>query len=182
MTLAQPYSYWVRSNAYANAFTLDDNGVYNRCSAERSVQDLLVRTYLHTILHISTSTTSPPPKDWFFGLDFVAIAGYSPSPTSTMQTSESGDVGILCTGRLVFQGLWPIASPGVNVGTWAQQKTESAKVYQKAPPDNSDYPCVQSGINIEDHYDILFPPASYHYTLYIRQYLETLWASDVPPA
>lgn len=181
MTLAKPYAYWVRSNSYDNTFTSDDNGVYNRCSAERSVEDLLVRTYLHTIINISTTTTSPPPKDWFFGLDFVAIAGYSPSPTSTMQASESGDVGILCTARLVLTGVYAVASPGVNVAAWSQQKTESARVFQKAPADNSDYPCVQSGVNIEDHYDVLFPPASYHYTLYMRQYLETLWNSDVPP-
>lgn len=180
MTIAKPYSYWVRFDSYANAFTSDDNDVYNRCQATRSVEDLLVRTYLHTSVHISTSTTSPPPKDWFFDLNFLAVAGYSPSPTTTMQTAESGDPGVLITGRVVFTGLWPIASPGVNVATWEQQRTESAKVYQKAPDPNSDYPCVQSGINIKDPSDILFPPASYHYDVVIRQYLETLWASDVP--
>ena len=180
MTLAKPYYYWVRENAYINTFPADDNAVYNRCQAYRTVEDELVRTYLHTIINISTSTTSPPPKDWFFALDFVAVAGYSPSPTTTMQTSDSGDTGVLCTGRLVLNGVYSIASPGVNVATWAQQKTESAKVYQKAPPDNSDYPCVQSGVNIEDHFDILFPPATYHYSLYMRQYLETLWASSLP--
>ena len=181
MTLAKPYAYWVRDNGYANTFTTDDNGVYTRCQANRSVEDLLARTYLHTINNISTTTTSPPPKDWFFGVDFIAIAGYSPSPTTTMQSPNEGDVGTLITARLVFTGNWPVASPGVDVATWAQQKTESAKVYQKAPPDNSDYPCVQGGLTVEDHFDILFPPASYHYTLYMKQYLETLWYSDVPP-
>jgi len=182
MTLAKPYAYWVRSDSYANTFTADDNDVYNRCQAYRSVEDLLVRTYLHTTVAISTSTTSPPPKDWFYNLGFLEVAGYSPSPTSTMQTAESGDIGTLITGRVVFTGLWPIASPGVNVGTWSSQGTHSAKVYQKAPDDNSDYPCVQSGLNIKDPSDILFPPASYHYSLVIRQFLETLWNSDVPPS
>jgi hypothetical protein len=181
VTVARPYAYWVRNDSYANAFTANDNDVYNRCQAVRSVEDQLVRTYLHTSIHISTSTTSPPPKDWPYALNFLAVAGYSPSPTSTMQTAQSGDVGVLCTARVVFTGLWPIASPGVNIGTWEQQRTESAKVYQSAPADNSDYPCVQSGVNVLDPGDILFPPATYHYSVVIRQFLETLWASSVPP-
>lgn len=181
MTLARPYAYWVRNNGYLNTWPSDDNGVINRCSAVRSVEDQLVRTYLHSVVNMSVTTTSPPPKDWFYAVDLVAIAGYSPSPTSTMQQVSGGDVGTLITSRLVFTGNWPVASPGVDVASWAQQRTESARVYQSAPADNSDYPCVQSGISVEDHENVLFHFPAYSISFYIKQYLETLWASSVPP-
>lgn len=179
MSLAKPYAYWVRNDSYSNAFAASDDTVINRCQATRTVEDLLVRTYLHTSVHILTSTTSTPPPGWFYNVNFLACAGYSPSPTSTMQVAESGDVGVLITGRVVFTGNWPIASPGVGVATWEQQRTESAKVYQKAPDPNSDYPCVQTSLSIKDPSDVLFPPASYHYVVVVRQFLETLWASDL---
>lgn len=179
-TLARPYYYWVREDSYSNAFTADDNDVINRCQAYRTVEDQLVRTYLHTSVHIVIAATSTIPVDWFARLNFLQVAGYSPSPTSTMQTAESGDLGILCTGRVVFTGHWPIAAPGRDVATWESQVTSSAKVYQSAPESNSDYPCVQSGLNVKDPSDVLFPPATYTYGVVIRQYLETLWASTLP--
>jgi len=177
MTLAQPYLYWVRGGAYANTLTSDNDVPYGRCSAQRTTTDLLVRTYLHTEVKITTSTTSPPPVDWFYNLGFISVAQYSPSPTTLVATAEDGSPGMLVTAPLVFTGHWPVASPGRDVASWSQQKTESAKVYQKAPDPNSDFPCVQVGLTVFDPSDVLSPPASYHYSLAIRFHLETLWAS-----
>lgn len=180
MTLTHPFAYWQRNNSYANALAASDNGVYNRNEAVNTT-DLHVRSYLHSRVTITTTTTTPPPVDWFAGLDFLQQAQWTPAPVSIISTANDGDFGDMLAAPLVLTTRSLLAAPGRDVATWASQKVESARVFHAVPDDNSDFPSVQSGFTVFDRHAVLAAISGYHYEITLHQYLETLWASKVPP-
>jgi hypothetical protein len=180
MTLTHPFAYWQRNDSYANALTLSNTHVYNRSEAVNTT-DLHVRSYLHTRVSVATTTTSPPPVDWFHALTFLQQGQWTPAPVTIMSTADDGDFGDLLAAPLVLTGHYPIASPGRDVAFWSSQKIESARVFHAVPDDNADFPSVQSGLTIRDPQGVFFPDNGYVTEVVIRQYLETLWASKVPP-
>jgi hypothetical protein len=181
MTLARPYLYWQRHNSYNNNFSYPNTHVYNRNTASRSVQDLHVRSYLHTRVTITTTTTTPPPVDWFAGLDFIQVAQWTPQPGSSISDAGEGDQDMMCYEPLVLVHRSTIAAPGRDVAQWSTLRVASAKVYHAAPADNFDFPAVQAGLYVVDLGGVRDPTAGYIYTLTIHHALETLWASTVPP-
>ena len=180
MTLTHPYSYWQRSNSYTNTLALSNNHVYNRNEAANT-NDLHVRSYLHTKVNIATTTTTPPPTDWAHALDFVQQGQWTPAPVTIMSSANDGDVGDMLAAPLVLGGLYSLAAPARDLGTWFSQKVESARVYHAVPDDNGDFPSVQSGLTVHDPEGVFYPPNGYVLEVTIHQYLETLWASKVPP-
>ncbi len=181
MTLAQPYLYWQRRTSYGNDIYLPNTHVYNRNPASRDVQDQHVRTYLHTRVMMVTTLTTPPTVDWFGGMDFVQKAQWTPQQGSSIGAATEGDLAMMCYAPLVLVSHSLIGAPGRDVAVWATQKVESARVYHTAPPTNFDVPAVQSGLDIFDRFGVRDPGNGYLYTVTVRQTLETLWASSVPP-
>lgn len=181
MTLARPYAYWQRSNSVATNISVPNTHVYNRNEASRDVQDLHVRSFLHTRVTITTTTTTPPPVDWFAGLDFIQVAQWTPQPGSSITAASEGAPDMMCYKALVLVHRSTIAAPGRDVAQWAVQQTASSKTYHSAPEDNFDFPSVQAGLYIYDRGDLRDPDAGYVYTVTVHHSLETLWASAVPP-
>lgn len=179
MTLTHPFLYWTRGNSYNNNIAVPNTHVYNRNEATRSTQDLHVRSYLHTRVTITTTTTSPPPVDWFAGLDFVQKAQWTPQPGSSISASGVDDQDMMCYEALVLVHRSTIAAPGRDVAQWATQQTASAKVYHSAPDTNFDFPSVQAGLDIFDRGGLRDPTAGYVYTVTVHHFLETLWASTI---
>lgn len=179
MTLTHPYPYWQRANSYENTLAASDNDVYNRNEAINTT-DLHVRSYLHSRVTITTTTTNPPPVDWFAGLDFLQQAMWTPAPVTIIGTANDGTYGMFLTAPLVLTTRSLIAAPGRDVATWSCQKVESARVYHSVPDDNSDFPSVQSGFTVFDRGNVLSHSPAYTYTITFHQYLETLWASKSP--
>lgn len=180
MTLTHPFPYWQRNNAYLNVVPASDNTVVNRNEAA-NVNDLHVRSYLHSRVTITTTTTSPPPVDWFAGLDWIQQGQWTLAPVTIMSSANEGNYGDMLAAPLVLTTRSLLAAPGRDVATWASQKVESARVYHFAPDDNADFPSVQSGLTLFDRHAVLAGISGFHYEITIHQYLETLWASKVPP-
>lgn len=181
MTLTHPYLYWQRSNSYNNNISVPNTHVYNRNEASRDVQDLHVRSYLHTRVTITTTTTTPPAPDWFAGLDFIQVAQWTPQPGSSITASSEGAENMMCYEPLVLVHRSPIAAPGIDVAQWATFQVASAKAFHSAPPDNFDYPAVQAGLYIFDRGELRDPDAAYSYAVTVHHSLETLWASTLAP-
>lgn len=181
MTLTHPYLYWQRSTSYNNNIAVPNTHVYNRNEASRDVQDLHVRSYLHTRVMMTTTTTSPPPVDWFAGLDFIQAAQWTPQPGSSIGAATEGDLNMMLIAPLALMSHSLIAAPGRDVAVWSTQQIASAKVYHSAPDSNTDFPSVQAGLYIFDRGGVRDPFAGYVYTVTVRHTLETLWASTVPP-
>ncbi len=181
MTLAYPYAYWQRSNSYNNTISVPNTHVYNRNEATRTVQDLHVRSYLHTRVTITTTTTTPPAPDWFAGLDFIQVAQWTPQPGSSITASSEGAEDMMCYEPLVLVHRSTIAAPGIDVAQWATLQVASAKVFHSAPPDNFDYPAVQAGLYIFDRGELRDPDAAYSYAVTVHHSLETLWNSALAP-
>lgn len=180
MTLTHPFAYWQRHNSYGNALPASASTALNRNEAV-NVNDLHVHSYLHSRVTITCTTTNPPPVDWFAGIDILQQGQWTLAPVTIMSTANQGNFGDMLAAPLVLQGHYPIAAPGRDVAVWSSQKIESAKVYHFASDDNTDFPSVQSGLTIFDRGAVLAPISGYTYTITIHQYLETLWASKVPP-
>ena len=181
MTLSHPFGYWQRSNSYVNNISVPNTHVYNRNEASRSVQDLHVRSYLHTRVTITTSTTNPPAVDWFAGLDFIQVAQWTPQPGSSITAASEGAEDMMCYEPLVLVNRSLLAAPGRDVAQWSTLQVASAKVYHAAPEDNFDFPSVQAGLYIFDRGTLRDPVAAYDYAVTVHHSLETLWASTVPP-
>ena len=179
MTHTHPFAYWQRNNSYANALTFSNHSVYNRNEAVNTT-DLHVRSYLHSRVEITTTTTNPPPVDWFASLDFLQQAQWTPAPVTIISSANEGNFGDLLAAPLVLLGHYPIAAPGRDVAIWSSQKVESARVFHSVPDDNADFPSVQSGFTLFDRHAVT-APSGYTYEITLHQYLETLWASKVPP-
>lgn len=181
MTLTHPFSYWQRGNSYANAVPATDNTVLNRNEAN-NVNDLHVRSYLHSRVTISCSTTNPPPVDWFASLDWLQQGQWTLAPVTIMSSANDGNFGDMLAAPLVMLTHSPVAAPGRDIAMWASQKVESARVYHFASDDNGTFPSVQSGLTLYDRHNVLAGLSGFTYEITIHQYLETLWASKVPPA
>lgn len=180
MTLSHPFQYWQRANSYNNTIGASDNVVYNRNEANNT-NDLHVRSYLHTRVTMTTTTTNPPPVDWFASFDFIQQGQWTPAPVSVMSSANDGNFGDMLAAPLVLLTRSLIAAPGRDVATWATQQVASAKVYHAVSDDNGDFPSVQAGLTVFDRANIFAHTPAYTYTLTIHHYLETLWASKVPP-
>src|SRR6478609_2509460 len=115
MTLTHPYAYWQRSNSYVNNISVPNTHVYGRNEASMDVQDLHVRSYLHTRVTITTTTTTPPPVDSFAGLDFIQVAQWTPQPGSSISAAGEGDLDMMCYEPLVLVHRSTIAAPGRDV-------------------------------------------------------------------
>lgn len=179
MTLSHPFAYWQRFNSYANTLGSSNNDVYNRNSADNT-NDQHVISYLHSRVKVTITTTTPPPVDWFAGVDWLQQGQWTPAPVTIMSSANDGDYGDMLAAPLVLVGHYPIAAPGREVVVWASQKIERAKVFHTVSDDNGDFPSVQSGLTLFDRHAALAPISGYHYEITIHQYLETLWASKVP--
>ena len=179
MTLTHPYLYWKRNNSFSSAAPATDNDVVNRTTAI-NVTDLHIRSYLHSQVTMTTTTTSPPPVDWFAGLNWLQQAQWTPAPVTVISSANDGDFGDMLAAPLILVTRSLLASPGRDVATWASQKIESARVYHAVDAGNSDFPSVQSGLTIDDRHNILNHSPAYTFEITIHQYLETLWASETP--
>lgn len=180
MTLTHPFVYWQRANSYVNSVPPSHNAVLNRNEVANTT-DQHVRSYLHSRVTITTTTTNPPPVDWFASLDWLQQGQWTPAPVTVMSSANDGDFGDMLAAPLVLTTRSLLAAPGRDVATWASQKVESARVFHNVPDDNADFPSVQAGLTLFDRHGVLAPILGYTFEITIHQYLETLWASKVPP-
>lgn len=180
MTLAQPYNYWTRATSYDNTWGVSNPTLFNRSQSYRSPQDLHVRTYLRTRVAMYTPATSAPPQDWVTGMFLVGVAQWTPQPDALIADFNSNDPGIVATSWLTPRIYPAVAAGGPYTVIWEQTETVSSRVYRAAPPDNSDYPAVQSGVHLFDLDGVFYPPNGYSTRFRAFQFLETLWASSQP--
>lgn len=179
MTILQPYAYWTRNSSTSNAWGPGNPSVFNRVEALRDVQDLHVRTVMRCSVAVWVTTATPPPFEWWTGITLISVAEWTPQPSATISGPFTGAPGIVATGWLEPKILVGSPTQGVEAIAWTQNQTENSRVFRQAPPANSDYPSVQSGIRLQDTTGAF----SGAYSVFVRQrmYLETLWNSSQGP-